>query len=100
MPPDYPDDFSLTRGTDLAPLKELDFQPSTIETIDRALFDYIDEELDIFCSTNKGFKKVPCVWVSGERSSQIKNNKNLRDSEGTLIFPIIAIRRNKFEKKI
>ena len=42
MPPDNP------REQELAPLKELEIQPSTIETIDRALFEYIDEELDIF----------------------------------------------------
>ena len=35
------------RKQDLAPLKELEIQPSTIETIDRALFEYIDDELDI-----------------------------------------------------
>jgi|TARA_A100001011_G_scaffold394389_2_gene486690 hypothetical protein len=76
----------------------LPFKPSTLETIDYAMYDWIQQQMDVFCTTNKGFKKVPCVWVSGERSSQIKNHKNLRDSEGTLIFPIIAIRRNKFEK--
>ena len=32
---------------------------STLEDIDRALFAYLDEELDIFCDTNKGFEKVP-----------------------------------------
>ena len=36
------------RKQELAPLKELEIQPSTIETIDRALFEYIDEELNIF----------------------------------------------------
>ena len=45
MPPDNP------KEADLAPLKEIEIQPSTIETIDRALFDYIDEELDVFCTT-------------------------------------------------
>jgi len=100
MPPDYPDDFSLTRGTDLAPLKELDFQPSTIETIDRALFDYIDEELDIFCSTNKGFKKVPFIWAGAERAFQIKHNRELRDVNGWLIYPIMSIERTGITKDL
>ena len=49
----------------LASLKEIELQPSTIETIDRAIFEFIDEDLDVFCSTNKGFKKVPfiCQWL-------------------------------------
>ena len=51
MPPDNP------RKQDLANLKNFELMPSTIETIDRALFDYIDQELDVFCTTNKGFKK-------------------------------------------
>ena len=84
MPPDYPDNSDSPRKAELAPLKELEIQPSTIETIDRALFDYIDEELDIFCSTNKGFKKVPVLWMTAERSHQIKNNQSLRDKNGVL----------------
>ena len=100
MPPDYPDDFSLTRGTDLAPLKELDFQPSTIETIDRALFDYIDEELDIFCSTNKGFKKVPFIWPGAERAFQIKHDRELRDVNGFLIYPIMSLERTGISKDL
>ena len=100
MPPDYPDEFSQTRGTDLAPLKELEIQPSTIETIDRALFDYIDEELDIFCSTNKGFKKVPFIWAGAERAFQIKHNRELRDVNGWLIYPIMSIERTGISKDL
>ena len=100
MPPDYPDDFSQTRGTDLAPLKELEIQPSTIETIDRALFEYIDEELDIFCSTNKGFKKVPFIWAGAERAFQIKHNRELRDVNGWLIYPIMSIERTGITKDL
>ena len=100
MPPDYPDEFSQTRGTDLAPLKELEIQPSTIETIDRALFDYIDEELNIFCSTNKGFKKVPFIWAGAERAFQIKHNRELRDVNGWLIYPIMSIERTGISKDL
>jgi hypothetical protein len=100
MPPDYPDDFSQTRGTELAPLKELEIQPSTIETIDRALFEYIDEELDIFCSTNKGFKKVPFIWAGAERAFQIKHDRELRDVNGWLIYPIMSIERTGISKDL
>ena len=45
MPPDYSDN---PKKQELASLKELELQPSTIETIDRALFEFVDDELDIF----------------------------------------------------
>lgn len=51
MPPDNP------RKQDLANLKNFELMPSTIETIDRALFDYIDQELDIFAPQIKALKK-------------------------------------------
>ena len=35
---------------------------STIEDIDFALYEYINEELDIFTETNEGFKKVPVLF--------------------------------------
>ena len=73
--------------------------PSTIETIDRALFDYIDDELNIFCTTNKGFKKIPFIWVGAERAYQIKHNKDLRDANGWLIYPIMTLERISVEKE-
>jgi len=88
------------RKQELAPLKELEIQPSTIETIDRALFEYIDEELDIFCSTNKGFKKVPFIWAGAERAFQIKHNRELRDVNGWLIYPIMSIERTGITKDL
>jgi hypothetical protein len=84
----------------LAPLKELEIQPSTIETIDRALFEYIDDELDIFCTTNKGFKKVPFIWAGAERAYQIKHNRELRDVNGWLIYPIMSIERTGITKDL
>ena len=94
MPPDNP------RTPDLAPLQEIPFMPSTIETIDRALFEYIDDELNVFCTTNKGFKKIPFIWVGAERAYQIKHNKDLRDANGWLIYPIMTLERVSFEKDI
>jgi len=76
------------------------FEPSTLETIDYSVYDWADKKMNIFCTTNKGFKKVPIVWVAAERSRQVKNNKNLRDDEGSLIFPIITIQRDNFVKDL
>ena len=79
-------------------LKEVSFMPSTIETIDRAFIDFIDNKLDIFSTTNKGWEKVPVLWVSAERAFQIKRDKGLRDSKGILKLPLITIERKAMKK--
>ena len=79
-------------------LKEVSFMPSTIETIDRAFFNYIDDGLNIFSNTNGGWKKVPVLWVSAERAHQIKKEKGLRDSKGILKLPIITVERKGMKK--
>ena len=76
----------------------LALEPSKIETVDFALYEWVDKTMDIHATTNKGFGKVPVVWVSGERSFQIKNRKELRDSEGSLIFPVISVERTSLNK--
>ena len=77
----------------------LTLEPSKIETVDFALYEWVDKTMDIHATTNKGFGKVPVVWVSGERSFQIKNRKELRDAEGSLIFPVISVERTAINKK-
>jgi len=79
-------------------LKEISFMPSTIETIDRAFYDFIENTLNIFANTNKGWEKVPVLWVSAERSYQIKRDKGLRDSKGVLKLPIITAERKGMKK--
>lgn len=79
-------------------VEEIPFLPSTIETIDVGLYNWVNESLDLHTTTNGGFKKVPCLWLSAERSFQIKNNKDLRDSSGKLKLPIISINRTSMAK--
>mgnify|MGYP001166320222 CR=1 FL=1 len=94
-----PHDYSYTGIKNIdGKLKEVTFMPSTIETIDQAFFRFIDEELNISSTTNKGFNKVPVLWVSAERSYQIKRDKGLRDSEGILKLPLITIERKAMKK--
>jgi hypothetical protein len=74
-------------------LEDLSFAPSTLETIDYAIYDYIDGDLSLKTLTNKGRIKVPVVWASAERSFQIKSDQNYRDKEGQIILPVITIER-------
>lgn len=79
-------------------LRETSLMPSTIETIDTAMFRYLDETLNLHANTNKGFAKVPVIWVAGERAFQIKNNRNLRDGNDVLIFPMMTLERSSLRK--
>ena len=84
----------------LLPLREVPFQPSTIETIDLAMYDYLDKNLNLHLTTNEGFKKVPIIWTSTERAYQIKHDKSLRDAEGALILPAVALHRSNISKDL
>lgn len=75
----------------------LDFQPSTIETIDMAIYNYL-KGLNLHSSTNKGFVPTPIIWVGAERTFQLKNDLTLRDSEGLLKIPLITIERKEMTR--
>lgn len=66
---------------------------STFETIDMALYNWINESLNIHVITNEGVKKVPVTWFSRERAFQIKNDKEARDNNGFLDFPRIQLQK-------
>ena len=94
MPPKH----NHTGIEDPSIVEERIVMPSTLETIDKAMYDYIDDELNIFTTTNKGWKKVPVVWLSAERAHQIKNNKDLRDMSGSFVLPAITVNRSSVTK--
>ena len=77
---------------------DLSFSPSTIETIDYAIYDFINDELSLRTTTNKGVQKVSVVWASAERAHQIKSDKEYRDNEGLIILPAITIERATMTK--
>ncbi len=78
--------------------RDIEFLPSTIETIDGAFFDWVDKNLNISITTNKGFEKVPVLWLSAERAFQVKHSKELRDSVGNLKLPLITVSRTSLSK--
>jgi len=71
----------------------LPLSPSKLETIDFAVYDWLNERINVHLVTHEGYKKVPIIWTSAERAFQIKNNKDLRDNSGRLILPLISIER-------
>ncbi len=78
--------------------REYEIIPSTLETIDQAFYNWLDEKLDIFATTNRGWNKVPLIWVSAERAFQVKEDKDLRDKFGVLKLPLITIERSSIVK--
>lgn len=76
------------------------FNPSTLESIDRAIFDYIDSEMNIFCDTNEGFLKVPVMFASPERAFQMKSDQlsSHRVAGRVLKYPLISVIRGATTK--
>ena len=78
--------------------QEFEMMPSNLETIDMALHSYLDNELNLFTTSNEGFNKVPVVWMTPERSFQIKNDRELRDDNGVLKLPMITLEKTSITK--
>ena len=78
--------------------KDLEFMPSTIETIDTSFYEWVNQSLNISVTTNKGWEKVPVLWLTAERAFQVKNNKELRDSVRKLSLPLITVNRVSIAK--
>jgi hypothetical protein len=74
--------------------------PSKIENIDLAVYKWLDENMNLYATTNRGWTKTPVIWVSGERSFQIKNKKELRQNDGSFILPVITVKRTGINKDL
>jgi len=74
--------------------------PSTLENIDSALYEWINEALNIHTISNEGWKKVPVIWSNAERAFMVKNYKDRRDGEGSLVYPLITVERTSVEKNL
>ena len=89
MPRNERKDYSYSEVEDTSIINEEYLMPSTIETIDYAVYDWLNEDLNIFATTNKGWKKIPIVWSSPERAV-FRKDKEARDKDGVLILPVIS----------
>jgi hypothetical protein len=95
MPPDY--SFTgIENANDI--LDESFLYPSTLENIDTAMFSFFNEKVNLSVTTSDGFKKVPLIWSQSERSAQIKGNPELRDENGSLIYPLMSLDRLSVDK--
>lgn len=72
---------------------------SNLRDIDQALFNLFDKEIGFQVTQNSQIQKVPVIYAGSERWSFNKLNKPLRDRDGTLIIPLISIRRTDIDQK-
>lgn len=82
-------------------LNELERQhisDSRIEDVDAAMYNFINDNMNLHAHNGTGFKKVPVVMASAERSMLSKKGLGVRDDDGTLIMPIITIERTSMVK--
>jgi len=98
MLPDNFDFALLPEGSSQYTLEEIGMFSSTIEDIDYVITSWLKKDLDLFCNTNEGRVQVPVLWQVPERAYQIKNEKDLRDSNNTLKLPLISIERTGIVK--
>ena len=71
---------------------------SRIENIDAAMYNFINEHMNLHAHTNNGFKKVPVIMATAERAHQSKRDYRVRDDDGSLIMPLITIERTSMTK--
>jgi len=97
MLPDNFDFAMLPPGANFK-LSEIGMLASSIETIDYSIVEWLKGDLDLSARTNEGWTKVPVLWQAPERAFQIKNDKDLRDSDGAFKLPLISIERTNIIK--
>tara|TARA_A100001515_G_scaffold41864_1_gene33018 strand:+ start:3338 stop:4186 length:849 start_codon:yes stop_codon:yes gene_type:complete len=79
--------------------KQKTLSPSTLETVDFALYNWLNEKLDIYTDSNEGRRKVPIIWITAERAFQVKDNKELREIDSqSIIYPAMVVERTSVSK--
>lgn len=68
-----------------------------IEDVDRAIFDLFDKKLKLEVQINEKTTKVPVVFAAGERFALTRRRQPIRDRNGALILPVIAIARKSID---
>ena len=71
---------------------------SRIENIDTAMYNFINDQMNLHAHDGDGFKKVPVIMASAERAVLSKKDTRVRDEEGAIILPVITIERTSLVK--
>lgn len=70
-----------------------------LEDLDKAFFKTLRDQVGFQVSSDPAKQqKVPIVFAVGEKWSMIKSGRAIRDKDGTLILPLITVRRTNVEQ--
>jgi len=101
MPHSKDENHEHTEVDDSSIIYEKILTPSTLETIDTALYSWLNETLNLRVQKNKGWEKVPVIWTGTERSFNVKQDKDLRNHrDGSFNLPLITLERTGFNKDL
>lgn len=90
---------TLKRSVGIPPVEKIVLHTSNFETIDYSVYNWVNNIINASTKTNEGFQKVPVLWLTSERSYQIKSNVERRQlTTDSLEFPLISIKRESAEK--
>lgn len=78
---------------------DLVYDSSTIESVDISVYRWLNETMNLFAETNLGWKKVPVIWVNGERAWQTKSKIEQKDKNDKVVFPVITVERTDISKE-
>lgn len=75
----------------------LEVKEVRIETVDQAVVDYFSKKLAVSFSEGNERRPVPVKFATGERWSMVRDD-TIRDENGTLILPLIAVIRTEINR--
>ena len=64
-----------------------------LRDVDKSVYDYFNERLNLTVEGPEGRKKVSAILASGERWANIRDTRGIRDENKTLILPLVTIQR-------
>lgn len=81
---------AVRRDTDL----QKDFSVSLTD-IDNTIVNYMNKRLDLSVMDNGALTRVPVMYATPEKWVSIKKDGYLRDNQGKILLPLIAIKRTE-----
>jgi len=81
-------------------VKDADFKDYSIgfDDIDAAVFYYFDNVIKPSVTEDGNLVKVPVMYANPERWKSAQDDLGIRDKDGKILFPVIAIKKDTIEK--
>ena len=66
--------------------------------LDQAIFDLFDKAINMHIDQNGTSEKVPVIYATGERWALVRDGRGIRDKNGTLVLPLVTVRRTDMDR--